>query len=59
MRRGFKAAADRLAELTRTQLGLRPYDMLDIRQVAKHLNVAVIPADHLIDRARFEELERL
>ena len=59
MRRGFKAEADRLAELTRTQLGLRPYDMLDIRQVAKHLNVAVIPADHLIDRARFEELERL
>ena len=33
--------------------------MLDIRQVAKHLNVAVIPADDLIDRARFEELERL
>ena len=59
MRRGFKAQADRLAERTRTQLGLRPYDQLDIRQLAKHLNVEVIPADHLIDRARFEELERL
>ena len=40
-------------------MGLRPYDLLDIRQLAKHLNVEVIPADHLIDRARLEELERL
>ena len=58
MRRGFKAEADRLAERTRTQMGLRPHDQTDIRQLAKHLNVEVIPADRLVDRARLEELER-
>ena len=59
MRRGFKTGAERLAERTRTQMGLRPHDLLDIRQMAKHLDVEVIPADHLVDRARLEELERL
>ena len=59
MRRGFKTEAERLAERTRTQMGLRPHDLLDIRQMAKHLDVEVIPADHLVDRARLEELERL
>jgi len=59
VRRGFKTEAERLAERTRTQMGLRPHDLLDIRQLAKHLDVEVIPADHLVDRARLEELERL
>ena len=59
MRRGFKAEAERLAERTRTDMGLRPHEPLDIRQLAKHLNVEVIPADQLVDRARLEELERL
>ena len=59
VRRGFKAEAERLAERTRTQMGLRPYDRLDIRDLALHLNVEVIPADQLVDRARLEELERL
>ena len=58
MRRGFKAEAERLAERTRTQLGLRPHDQADIRQLAKHLNVEVIAADGLVDRARLEELEQ-
>jgi Zn-dependent peptidase ImmA (M78 family) len=59
VRRGFKAEAERLAERARTDLGLRPHDQLGIRQLAKHLNVEVIPADYLVDRARLEELERI
>jgi Zn-dependent peptidase ImmA (M78 family) len=59
VRRGFKAQAERLAERTRTQMSLRPHDPLDIRQLARHLNVEVIQADELVDRARLEELERL
>jgi Zn-dependent peptidase ImmA (M78 family) len=59
VRRGFKAEAERLAERTRTQMGLRPSDRLSIRDLARHLNVDVIPADQLVDRARLEELEQL
>lgn len=59
MRRGFKAEAERLAERTRTQMGLRPHDQPNIRQLAKHLSVELIPADHLVERARLEELERI
>jgi Zn-dependent peptidase ImmA (M78 family) len=59
VRRGFKAEAERLAERARTDLGLRPHDRLDIWQLAKHLNVEVMQADHLVDRARLEELRQL
>lgn len=59
MRRGFKAEAERLADRTRTQMGLRPCDRLDIRDLARHLDVEVIRADQLVDRARLEELEQL
>ena len=59
MRRGFKAEAERLAERTRTQMGLRPYERLGIRDLARHLNVDVIPADQIVDRARLEELEQI
>lgn len=40
-------------------MGLHAHDPADIRQLAKHLNVGVIPADRLVDRARLEELERI
>jgi hypothetical protein len=59
MRRGFKSEAERLAERTRAQMGLRPHDRLDIRDLTRHLNVDVIPADQLVDRGRLKELERL
>jgi len=59
VRRGFKAEAERLAERTRAQLGLRPHDPLDIRALAGHLNVEVVAADKLVDHARLEELERI
>lgn len=59
MRRGFKAEAERLADRTRTQMGLQPCDRLDIRDLARHLDVEIIRADQLVDRARLEELEQL
>jgi IrrE N-terminal-like domain len=59
VRRGFKAEAERLAERTRTQMGLEPFGHLDIRDLAGHLDVEIIPADRLVDRARLEELERI
>jgi Zn-dependent peptidase ImmA (M78 family) len=59
VRRGFKAQAERLAERTRTQLGLRPHEQPDIRQLAEHLNIEVIAADRLVDRTRLEELEQI
>ncbi len=40
-------------------MGLRPHEPIDIRQFAEHLNVEVIPADHLVDHARLRELEQL
>lgn len=39
-------------------MGLRPHDQTDIRQLAKHLKVEVIPADQLVGRARLDELEK-
>jgi IrrE N-terminal-like domain len=39
-------------------MGLDPRDQADIRQLAKHINVDVIPGDRLVDHARLEELER-
>lgn len=59
MRRGFKAEAERLAERTRAQMGLRPSERLDLLDLARHLHVEVIAADLLVDRARLEELERI
>ena len=59
MRRGFKAEAERLAERTRTQMDLRSCDPLGVRDLARHLNVEIIPADQLVEHARLEELERL
>jgi len=59
VQRGFKAEAERLAERTRTQMGLRPHDRLDIRGLADHLNVEVLSADKLVDRSQLEELEQI
>jgi Zn-dependent peptidase ImmA (M78 family) len=57
--RGFKAAAERRAVDLRAQLGLKPYDPLDMTAVAAHLGLKVISASSLVDIARLEELERL
>lgn len=57
MRRGFKAEAERLAERTRTQLGVTPAEPAEVRALARHLNVEVVPADALIDRQKLQDLE--
>jgi Zn-dependent peptidase ImmA (M78 family) len=59
LRRGFKAEAERTATALREQLGLKPHDLIDITQLAKHLDVAVVSADELIDVGRLEEIERI
>lgn len=59
LKRGFKADAERLAVQLRADLGLAPADPLNIGQLAKHLGVAIVSADKLVDLARLEELERI
>lgn len=59
MRRGFKAEAERLADRTRASMGLGPHDQLDIRDLAQHLKVEIVPADELVDRAKLDELEKI
>lgn len=57
MRRGFKAEAERIAERTRAQMGLRSRDRLQVKALASHINVEVIPADRLVDRSQLQQLE--
>ena len=59
LRRGFLAEAERHAARLRDELGLEPADPLDIRAVARHLGVRVVPADALVDITRLQELERI
>lgn len=59
LRRGFKAEAERQAARVRKELGLASHDRLDPRDLAVHMNVAVVDAADLVDIAELEELERL
>lgn len=59
LRRGFKAEAERHAARVRSEMGLAPHDGLDPRDLATHLDVAVVDAATLVDLAELEELERL
>ena len=59
MRRGFKTEAERLADRTRAQLELQPHDPMPIRDLAAHLNLAIYPADDLVDRTELDELHQL
>ncbi len=59
MRRGFKTEAERLADRTRTELGLPPHAHMPIRDLAKHLDIEIHPADQLVDRTDLEELDEL
>ncbi|WP_141578805.1 ImmA/IrrE family metallo-endopeptidase [Actinomadura sp. WMMA1423] len=56
MRRGFKAEAERLADRTRSDMGLTPTTPVDVRVLAHHLNIEVVPADQLIDIRKLQEL---
>jgi Zn-dependent peptidase ImmA (M78 family) len=59
VRRGFKSEAERLADRTRAQLGLGPYAVLPIEDLAHHLSIEVHAADELVSRSDIEELDRL
>lgn len=59
LRRGFKAEAEREAARVRKELTLAPHDRLDPRDLAKHLDIAVVDASELVDISDLEELERL
>jgi Zn-dependent peptidase ImmA (M78 family) len=59
LRRGFLAEAERKAEQIRKDLDLSPASAIAIEDVARLLNVQVVPADELIDIDRLHELERI
>jgi hypothetical protein len=58
MRRGFKAESERQATSLRSAIGCSETRTPDLADLAAHLRVAVLPADHLLDGGR-EELLRL
>src|SRR5687767_14162392 len=47
LRRGFKAEADRIAVALRADLGLRPFDPMDLQALARRLDVPVVPLSTL------------
>ena len=47
LRRGFKSEAAALAKEVRAELGLSPFDGLDPRQLARHLDIPVVPLSNL------------
>ena len=59
LRRGFRADAERMAQRIRQELGIRPFDTLDLRALASRREVDIVAADTLVPRDRLEELERL
>lgn len=48
LRRGFKAEAAALAAEIRGELGLGPYDRLDPRTLARHLDIPITPLSDLV-----------
>jgi Zn-dependent peptidase ImmA (M78 family) len=59
MRRGFKSEAERLSAEIRARHGCGDLDPAPLDAVAAELDVEIVPADELVDRGRFEELEAL
>ena len=59
MQRGFKILAERLAEETRSNMGLKPTDGLDAKALAKHAGAKVRAADELTSLSNLERLESL
>lgn len=49
MRRGFKAGAERRADALRDAIGCSDRHTPDLALLARHLRVAVLPADQLLD----------
>lgn len=59
MRRGFKAEAERTAADYRSRIDCDDLDALDINEIARVLEVEIIPADELVERERLEELNEI
>lgn len=59
MRRGFKTHAERLATDIRQRLQCGDEEPAPLDAVAEDLDVDIIPADRLVERARLEELQAL
>ncbi len=59
MRRGFKAEAERLAVQARIDMGIGPYEPLQIRKLAHHVGAQLRMADELTSITRLQELESL
>lgn len=54
-KRGFKTQAERLAQDYRVLLGIHPCEALCAFELARHLNISVIPATDLISESEFEK----
>ena len=59
MRRGFKAHAERLAEVVRNEMGIQPSDGMDAAVLAIHAGARVQPADELVSLNKLVDLEAL
>ena len=59
MRRGFKAEAERLAEGLRRELGCATDEAAPLAEVARYLDVEMVPAEDLVARSKLEELREL
>jgi Zn-dependent peptidase ImmA (M78 family) len=59
VRRGFKTEAERRAQELREQLGAGEKDAVPLRILAAHLDVEILAADELVDRAELEALNEL
>jgi Zn-dependent peptidase ImmA (M78 family) len=56
VRRGFKAEAERLADRTKAQMGVSAEEPVDVRALARHLNIDILAADQLIGRRKLQDL---
>lgn len=52
LRRGFKKEAAELAAEVRAEIGLDPFDRLDPRQLAQHLDIPIVPLSDLAPTCR-------
>ena len=57
--RGFRAEAERKSVSFRKDLGLKPNEAMNIKSLAKNLNVKVVSAEKLVALDKLEELERI
>ena len=59
LRRGFKSEAERIARDVRSDMGLNASKSVAPEDLARLLGIEIRAGDELVQRARFEELERI